>query len=352
MSILGQTPSDVSGALFQHNNLDDVPDKAAARENLNVPSKEDVLYSGVPIGAILPYFGTVAPAGFLPCFGQTITATSFPDLVEHLNPGGSTATITDLRGEFLRGWDNGRGVDLGRGMGTSQGGALQKHNHFLPTGSAGTSTTYPTLPDNVWVSQHVNPTPTSTTEATTYPNPNYASRGTEVGNVGTFADETRPRNVAILYCIKAYHAIENISSGVNLPGLISEFSALSADATRNSYFLGNQSLTANGYQKLPGGLIIQWGTAVLTNTSTYDPSSSTMVSALVQVVFPVTFPNATLSAVATTTEMPSQAGSEAREHSLSTESKSASNMYVRASRISGANTGSEVLYINWIALGY
>lgn len=286
--IFGQTPADVSGALFQHNNLADVPDKELARENLNVPSKEEVLYAGNPLGSILPFLGNVAPAGYLPCYGQTITSTSFPALVEFLNPGGSTAVIPDMRGEFLRGWDDGRGVDLGRALRSAQGGSMERHNHFLPTGSSSTSNAHPTLPDSIWANQNVNPNPTVSTEATTYPNPKYDSRGTEVGNMGTFSGETRPRNIAVLYCIKAYSAVENISYGVNIPGLISEYSALSADAARISYFLQNQSLSATGYQKFPGGLILQWGQVSFTAAENLHIGGKS-------VTFPITFPNACLS---------------------------------------------------------
>mgnify|MGYP001566523331 FL=1 len=113
MTIFGQNPADVSGALFKAANLGDVPNIATARANLQVPSITDVQYNSVPIGMILPYWGSVAPAGYLPCSGQTITSTTFPDLVTFLG-GTGTATVPDLRGEFLRGWDNGREIGRAR----------------------------------------------------------------------------------------------------------------------------------------------------------------------------------------------------------------------------------------------
>lgn len=336
-NIFGQTPSDISGALFQHKNLSDIPDKAEARENLDVPSKEEVLYSVAPLGSILPYLGVSAPPGYLPCYGQTISSTSFPDLVEFLNPGGSTAVIPDMRGEFLRGWDDGRGVDLGRQIRSAQDQSLQAHNHYLPTGSSSTSKPYPTLPDNLWVSQNVNFTPTSTTEVTTYPNRNYENRGGEVGNVGTFSEETRPRNIAVLYCIKAYSSIDNISSGLNLPGLISEYSALSADAARISYFVQNRSITTNGYQKLPGGFLLQWGVASVTSAINFDQTELAFT-------FPMSFPSSCLSVTASMFHPTWNVGT------LNVHVKEYSNTSCKL--ISGYNSLSLSAQAMWFALGY
>lgn len=66
-----------------------------------------------------------------------------------------------------------------------------------------------------------------------------------------------------------------------------------------SAFVGtNQSLAANGYQKLPGGLIIQWGkTGVLS-----DDAAATVVT------FPIAFPNACLSVNLTADTYNSSAG--------------------------------------------
>lgn len=236
MSIFGQKPADLVDALLKSKNFSDVPDKAAARTNLDVPSKSDVLYSGVPIGTIIAYYGTIAPTGYLPCAGQTINSASFPDLVEFLNPSGSTATIPDLRGEFLRGLDSGRGVDTGRVIGSSQS---QDTNTKLPSGIAGF----------------------------VYANLGGAGGTLQIGTAGTALSiltpppgETRPRNVAVLYCIKAYNAVNNYVSDLNLSGLVSDYSALMASAVKYADFSGsNRLFELNGYQKLPSGLIVQWG---------------------------------------------------------------------------------------------
>ncbi|WP_440866629.1 phage tail protein [Symbiopectobacterium purcellii] len=56
--------------------------------------------AGIP----LPYPGAVAPAGWLKCNGQAFNKTAYPILAE-LYPSGH---LPDLRGEFIRGWDDGR----------------------------------------------------------------------------------------------------------------------------------------------------------------------------------------------------------------------------------------------------
>lgn len=53
---------------------------------------------------------------------------------------------------------------------------------------------------------------------------------------------------------------------------------------KEAFQAGNQSLATNGYQKLPGGLIIQWGTATVT-------AGTAMV-----VTLPIAFPTANVSA--------------------------------------------------------
>ncbi len=71
------------------------------------------------------------PDGWLKCNGATFDKAKYPKLAVAY-PSGS---LPDLRGEFLRGWDDGRGVDTGRALLSLQAHSLQIHNHFLPTGA-------------------------------------------------------------------------------------------------------------------------------------------------------------------------------------------------------------------------
>lgn len=63
----------------------------------------------------IPYSKTIAPLGYLVMMGQTITQEQYPKLYSRYG-----ANLPDMRGEFIRGLDNGRGVDSGREILSSQ----------------------------------------------------------------------------------------------------------------------------------------------------------------------------------------------------------------------------------------
>lgn len=278
MNIFGQNPADITGAIFKSKNLSDIPDKAAARDNLNVPSKDDILYNALPIGIIVPYWGNTAPPGFLPCSGQTITSSAFPELVTFLG-GTISAVIPDLRGEFLRGWDNGRGVDSGRDVGSVQLDAFQGHFHNTVNnvGTGGSSTV------NVITAPSSSTGDLSTLSPLVGTTVGYPRSDGTNGTPRT-AQETRPRNVAVLYCIKAYNSISNYTSGLNIAGLASDVSSLSSSAVRYSDW-SNKLFSTNGYQKLVGGLVIQWVSVVMPTTQ----------GGITSFTYPIAFDNAVLS---------------------------------------------------------
>lgn len=124
----------------------------------------------VPTGAIMPFYRSSAPSGWLECNGQS--TSGYPALAALVG-----ANVPDLRGEFIRGWDNGRGVDPSRAIGTSQAQAIQSHNHSISVviGTGGTGGIF-------------------------YQN---ATTGGAQSTGSTGGTETRPRNVALMYCIKA-----------------------------------------------------------------------------------------------------------------------------------------------------
>ncbi len=137
----------------------------------------------VPAGTILYLARNTAPSGYLKANGAAISRTMYSALfgaigtVFGAGDGATTFNLPDLRGEFPRGWDGGRGIDPGRVFGSAQGGTVQSHSHGIVTyrqlitrlgGGDG----------NMW-------------DALTG------------GATGSFGDsETRPRNVALLACIK------------------------------------------------------------------------------------------------------------------------------------------------------
>jgi microcystin-dependent protein len=79
----------------------------------------------VPAGSIIFIARNSVPAGYLPCNGATnLSTTNYDTLFAAIGYtfGGSGLLfgVPDLRGEFVRGWDNGRGVDDLRVFGSSQ----------------------------------------------------------------------------------------------------------------------------------------------------------------------------------------------------------------------------------------
>ncbi|MFJ3372938.1 phage tail protein [Pseudomonas sp. NPDC086251] len=87
--------------------------------------------TSVPIGIPLPYPLSVPPSGFLLMVGQAFNPALFP-LLALVYPAN---VLPDMRGELVRGWDNGRGVDPSRGLLSPQAGMLENHLHGLPAGS-------------------------------------------------------------------------------------------------------------------------------------------------------------------------------------------------------------------------
>ena len=85
-----------------------------------------------------------------------------------------------MRGEFLRGWsDDKSGVDAGRALGSTQGQDIQSHAHTGPAGPADTENA-----------------------GTIYGGGNRTGESGVYSTNATGGTETRPRNIAILYCIK------------------------------------------------------------------------------------------------------------------------------------------------------
>ena len=75
------------------------------------------------VGQVIFTAGGVAPAGFLKCDGAVASRSTYAALFAvcgttfGVGNGSTTFNLPDLRGEFVRGWDDGRGVDSGRALG-------------------------------------------------------------------------------------------------------------------------------------------------------------------------------------------------------------------------------------------
>ncbi|WP_081998139.1 MULTISPECIES: phage tail protein [Pantoea] len=135
--------------------------------------------NAVPIGVPLPWPAETAPAGWLKCNGASFSATTYPELAKAY----PSLKLPDLRGEFIRGWDDGRGVDSSRELLSAQGHALQQHTHTVAVPLRTTDSDRGSL-DSTY---SVDNTQTVTTS----------------GASGNTATETRPRNIAFNYIVRA-----------------------------------------------------------------------------------------------------------------------------------------------------
>ncbi|MGL5100563.1 MAG: phage tail protein, partial [Fusobacteriaceae bacterium] len=161
-------------------------------------TKDDVALGGGPIGSIFAYGGSTIPAGFLLCDGRTIARADYPELYDLIGD-----RIPDLRGEFIRGLDNGRGVDSGRTRGSAQGDAIRNITGAI---NGTTNSNYQFIGDSITTSGAFAQSGTGTKYGT--PSDGGLKWGVSeitfnASRVITTANENRPRNVAYNYIIKS-----------------------------------------------------------------------------------------------------------------------------------------------------
>ena len=94
------------------------------------------IVAGVPTGSVFCMAVATVPSGYLECNGQTLSRSTYAALfaiigTQYGAPSNSTFKVPDLRGEFIRGFDNGRNVDPNRSIGTLQGDDNKLHNHGI-----------------------------------------------------------------------------------------------------------------------------------------------------------------------------------------------------------------------------
>lgn len=157
--------------------------------------------ASVPVGAVFHVAMTTPPSGFLVCNGAALSTSQYPALfaaIQYTYGGsGSTFNLPDLRGMFIRGHDDGRGVDPGRVFGSTQEESFKSHWHHivsLASNSNSDPTTYPNDPIN-W---------RSTSGGDEEYSMNTLIGGTSTGGKSSEVggSETRPVNVALLPIIK------------------------------------------------------------------------------------------------------------------------------------------------------
>ncbi|MED7696474.1 tail fiber protein, partial [Escherichia coli] len=167
---------------------------SVGRAILSKPSIQSVLNylglgegSALPVGVPVPWPSATPPTGWLKCNGAAFSAVEYPKLAKAY----PTNKLPDLRGEFIRGWDDGRGIDTGRALLNIQSDDIKKFElkYFGPAGGPGTATVF-ALQNGVSgiYTTGINQEGGSTT-ANAFQIPG--------------GRETRPRNIAFNYIVRA-----------------------------------------------------------------------------------------------------------------------------------------------------
>ena len=195
----------------------------------------------VPSGMVMYFAGAAAPTGWLACNGSAVSRTTYAELFAAIGTtygsgnGTTTFNLPDLRGEFVRGLDSGRGIDSGRVLGSLQAEDYKGHTHTGSSGSTGAhahgttassssdgahSHTITSSSNSTGAHSHTITSSSSTasdhshtitsssnstgahthTITVTEPSAGAHTHSVTVGSSG--GSETRPRNIALLPCIK------------------------------------------------------------------------------------------------------------------------------------------------------
>ena len=149
----------------------------------------------IPSGAVFMFAMPTAPTGYLPCDGSAVSRTTYAQLFAAIGTtfgagnGTTTFNIPDMRAMFPRGWDNGRGIDQPRDFGTTQQDDNKAHTHF----HTDTYFSFENGNDNTFGSGLTGATSRDFNNSMYTNTRSTQSQGTT---------EARPKNVALLFCIK------------------------------------------------------------------------------------------------------------------------------------------------------
>lgn len=165
----------------------------AATSETNAAASAVAALNSSAIGMIQWFGANTAPTGFLKCNGAAISRTTYANLFAVIGTtfgvgdGSTTFNIPDLRGEFIRGWDDSRGVDASRAFGSAQVSMVVDHTHRSYKTLDGAPLSNGGTPYDIFA------------ESGAIDSSAYTGLVTPGFGAGS---ETRPRNIALLACIK------------------------------------------------------------------------------------------------------------------------------------------------------
>ncbi|HDW5382780.1 TPA: tail fiber protein [Salmonella enterica subsp. enterica serovar Typhi] len=172
--------------------------------------------SALPVGVPVPWPSATLPEGWLKCNGAAFSSEMYPNLAKAY----PTNKLPDLRGEFIRGWDDGRGVDAGRALLRLQDDSFEAHRHesFFYAGISRNEIPLKNLPSSdemLTLSSTTNALSPDGIDATNSlignddynclieGNKNNKRTATGLSTSIVGATETRPRNIAFNYIVRA-----------------------------------------------------------------------------------------------------------------------------------------------------
>ncbi len=150
--------------------------------------------SALPVGVPVPWPSATPPTGWLKCNGAAFSAEEYPELAKAY----PTNKLPDLRGEFIRGWDDGRGVDSGRGLLSLQSSQNLSHSHD-DLGSMGGSAVGVPGTTSVYAKKYYG----SNEGYQTRPAGGWSGSASGLTSLESGGNESRPRNVAFNYIVRA-----------------------------------------------------------------------------------------------------------------------------------------------------
>jgi phage-related tail fiber protein len=199
--------------------------------------------SALPVGSIVAFPVDAPPPGFLELDNSVKSSATYPDLSAYLgskfnkgDEGVGNFRLPEARGEFLRGWDHGRGVDAGRGLGSWQADDNKSHAHTVTRMQAFANAT------------GSNPSAVVVDNGNTAVMTNFAAGFNSSGGA-----EARPRNIAVMWCIKAWNAPVNQGT-IDVAALAKEVERLKSAVPVGAVLAFPTGIVAPGYLELDGSV--------------------------------------------------------------------------------------------------
>ncbi|ECA3027149.1 tail fiber protein, partial [Salmonella enterica subsp. enterica serovar Thompson] len=151
--------------------------------------------SALPVGVPVPWPLPNPPEGWLKYNGAPFDKNRFPKLGT-VYPAG---ILPDLRGEFIRGWDDGRGVDSGRVLNSLQDSDNKAHIHddeysYGGGGAGGTNGTMSAFAKKYCTASDV---------YKERPSGGWLQASSGLHTMPSGGNESRPRNIALCYIVRA-----------------------------------------------------------------------------------------------------------------------------------------------------